>query len=159
MADLPVRIVALPPMRVATVLTFGPGPELLAWEKLISWAGKKGLLEARQERRIFGFNNPDPSPGSPNYGYEFWITVRPEVESDAEATVKEFPGGRYAVTRCKGAHNITETWQELSTWVENSAYQHSPHQYLEEHLGAPTAPVSVENLLLDLHFPIADEPA
>ena len=28
-----------------------------------------------QPGRLFGYNNPDPTPGSSNYGYDVWITV------------------------------------------------------------------------------------
>ena len=99
MNTLDVKIVHLDPMRVASVLGFGPSPEAAALKKLAAWAGPRGLLAEPGRPRIFGFNNPNPSPGSPNYGYEFWLVVGPEVEATAEAPVLEFEGGLYAVAR------------------------------------------------------------
>src|SRR5574339_89764 len=92
-----VRIVNLPPMRVACVSGFGESPEGQAFEKMRAWAQSRRLLDTSY--RLFGYNNPDPSPGSPNYGYDVWITVDESVQGDEEARVIDFPGGLYAVTR------------------------------------------------------------
>ena len=80
MDKLEVRIIQLEPMRVASTHGFGASPETLTWDKLTVWAKERGLWPGETPRRFFGFNNPDPSPGSPNYGYETWMTVGPEVE-------------------------------------------------------------------------------
>ncbi len=100
MSELDVRIVTLPPLRVAAFRAFGAGPETPAWAKMEAWAKPKGYMDKQGQQRIFGFNNPDPAPGSPNYGYEFWITVGPEVDTQEGFTIKEFAGGLYAVTNC-----------------------------------------------------------
>ena len=68
MTELDVRIVTLEPMRVASAHAYSASPEGEAWDKLIAWARPKGLLDDPQVHRIYGFNSPDPSPGSPNYG-------------------------------------------------------------------------------------------
>ena len=156
MSGLEVRIVRLEPLRVASVHAFSASPEHDAWEKLMAWAKPKGLLEDSETPRIFGFNNPNPSPGSPNYGYEFWIVVGPEVAPEGEAKIKEFAGGLYAVTRCKGVENIGETWKQLATWCEDSRYRMARHQWLEEHLGPVGTPGAEAELLLDLYCPIAE---
>ncbi|MBN1641409.1 MAG: GyrI-like domain-containing protein [Anaerolineae bacterium] len=153
MDDLEVRIVELPPMRVARVHAYSATPEHDAWKKLIAWAQPRGLLADRQAFRIFGFNNPDPSPGSPNYGYEFWISVGPETEIDGDAEARSFRGGLYAVTRSVGVDAIGPTWKRLVTWGEDSPYKHGSHQWLEEHLGPVDAPEG--ELTLDLYMPVA----
>jgi hypothetical protein len=100
MNEFKVRLVKLEPLRVASVHGFGQSPEDEAWQKLMAWAKPKGYLDDKEHHRIFGFNNPNPSPGSPNYGYEFWMVVGPEVQPEGEVEIKEFPGGLYAVARC-----------------------------------------------------------
>jgi AraC family transcriptional regulator len=160
MNELEVRIVKLEPMRVASAHAYSEGPEQDALEKLVAWAKPKGLLENPEKHRVFGFNNPDPSPGSPNYGYEFWITIDSTVGSDAEPEgeikMKEFPGGLYAVARCEVKEpwkDIQATWKRLVAWRENSQYQGANHQWLEEHLGPLE---SSEEFVLDLYLPIAE---
>ena len=45
MKDMDVRIVNLPPMRVACINGFGEGPEGVAFEKMKAWAQAHNLLE------------------------------------------------------------------------------------------------------------------
>ncbi|MBN1888648.1 MAG: GyrI-like domain-containing protein [Thermoflexales bacterium] len=156
MNNFEVRIVTLEPVRVASFHGFGEGPESVAWEKLAAWAKPQGLLDDPGKHRIFGFNNPDPSPASPNYGYEFWITLAPGAEPAGEVKVKEFPGGLYAVARCEAGGNpwesIPAAWKRLLAWCEDSPYKLARHQCLEENLSATDKP---EDLVLDLYLPIA----
>ena len=155
MKEQDVRIVELEPMRVASAHAFGPGPEGAAMQKLMAWAEPKGLLADPGKHRVFGFNNPDPSPGSPNYGYEFWIVVGPDVEPEGDIKIKEFSGGLYAVSRCEvlgDAYDvIPAAWKQLVVWRENSTHQCGSHQWLEESLG-PFG--STDSFTLDLYLPI-----
>jgi AraC family transcriptional regulator len=157
MSDIEVRIVKLPPMRVVCINGFGEGPEGVAFDKMRSWATVHNLLG--KPYRLFGYNNPDPSPGSPNYGYDFWITVDEPVQADGEAKVIEFPGGLYAVTRLEVKNpwdDIPGTWQKLVKWMEGSKYRHGRHQWLEEHIGPLDEMGEDEPFTLDLHLPIME---
>ena len=150
-----VRIVTLEPMRVASVHGFGTEPEHLAWTKLEEWAGPKSYLNDPEHRRIFGFNNPNPSAGSPNYGYEFWIEVNQDEVPGGEACIQEFAGGDYAVSRVEVAGDaydaIPDGWQRLHHWCEEQGLRFGNHQWLEQHLSAPDG----ENgFTLELYMPI-----
>jgi len=157
MSELDVRIVKLEPMRVASTVGFGPSPEDLAWQKILSYAQEHGLLKDREKRRFFGFNNPNPSAGSPNYGYEQWITVDPETQPGEGVQIKDFPGGLFAVTRCN-LTNIGEQWQALVKWAESSPYTISHKQCLEEALTPPYdgIPQELEQIILDLYLPVVE---
>ena len=147
-----VRIVRLEPMRVAASLGFGPEPEGLAWESLTRWAGDAGL--ALSEHRLFGFNNPSPAPGSPNYGYEQWLVLKGEAVAVGRLEIKDFPGGLYAVMRCKGTPNPA-IWQSLVRWREASPYRAAHHQWLEELL-TPDLLGQWDRVEFDLYLPIAE---
>jgi DNA gyrase inhibitor GyrI len=138
MAEDDIRIVELEPMRVAATLGFGSQPEIEAWDKLMTWARAINLLDGTQ--RFFGFNNPNPMPGSPNYGYEQWVTVGPDVEPLADVEIKDFEGGAFAVLRCNGLATIGEDWGRLAAWVEASRYRIDHRQSLEELLNSPVLP-------------------
>jgi len=154
MSDLEVRIVELEPMRVAYALGFGTSPELEAWDKILAFGKSKGLLEDPESVRFFGFNNPDPSPGSPNYGYEQWLVVGDDVEAEGDVKIKDFPGGLYAVTRFKGLDNIGQVWKDLVRWQEDSKYKSGSHQWLEElHTSVDSPP---EEYVFDLWLPIME---
>lgn len=154
MSEFQVQIVEMEPMRVASALGFGTSPELQAWEKILAFAESKGL--DRETARFFGFNSPNPSPGSPNYGYEQWMTVGPDVEGEGEVTIKEIPARRYAVARCDGLDMIGRVWGQLVTWFEDSPYKKPPHwhQCLEELLVPPEVPF--EEYVFDLYLPIVE---
>ena len=157
MNNLEVRIVNLPPMRVACINGFGDSPEGMAFEKMKAWAAAHKLLE--KPYRLFGYNNPDPSAGSPNYGYDVWITVGESVQADGEARIIDFAGGLYAVTRVEvdnpGA-DIPAAWQQLVKWMEASKYHHARHQWLEEHFGLLGEVGGEQPFTLDLYLPIAE---
>ncbi len=156
MSDLDVRIIHLEPQRVAMSYGFGNGPEEIAWNKLIAFVKSKGWTAEDKQHRYLGFNNPNPAPGSPNYGYEQWVTVGPEVESEGEVKIKNFAGGLYAVTHCKLSH-ITEVWMQLIDWREKSSYRPANHQWLEECLTPPIdQPIDPEVMEFDLYLPIAE---
>ncbi len=155
MGELNVRIVKLDPMRVARFHAYSASPEGDAWNKLVAWAEPRGMFEDRGTYRIFGFDNPDPTPGSPNYGYEFWMTVGPEMEAEEGVQIVDFDGGLYAVTQCRGVERIGPTWKKLVGWREDSPYRHGTHQWLENNLSEGTS-VPAEELVLDLYMPIAE---
>jgi len=164
MSKLDVRIVKLEPMRVASIWGFGESPEGEVWEKLEAWARPKGLLDDPEKHPIFGFNNPSPSAGSPNYGYELWIVVGPDVEPEGETRILGFDGGLYAVTRCKvpkGQYEVIgATWKKLVTWREDSKYKCAAHQWLEKSvlISQWSVPIDLPGIefVMDLYLPIAE---
>lgn len=145
-----VKIVELQPMRVACSHALGASPEMLAFEKMFNWAKPLNILEGA---RSFGFNNPNPEPNKPEYGYEVWITVDESVAASEDITIRDFEGGLYAVSEVVGAENIGQVWQDLVNWQQNSDYQRGQHQWLEEHLGSVEVPP--EELHLKLYIPLA----
>ena len=122
-----VEIVDLPAMRVASALGFGAEPELQASKMIHAFAEKAGIELDFNKIRMYGFDNPSPSPGSPNYGYEFWLPVNDSVEAIEPIQIKQFQGGTFATTRFTGLSNIGRAWKELAAWVENSSYQFGPN--------------------------------
>ncbi|MBU7013657.1 MAG: effector binding domain-containing protein [Theionarchaea archaeon] len=163
MKKLNVEIVTLEPMHVASVQVISETPEHDAWKKMRAWAEPKGLLEDIEEHPVFGFNNPNPSPGKKEYGYEFWIQVEPDVKSEGAVKIKKINGGKYAVTTCNLKEELEseffkengylESWKRLAEWVENSKYRYGSHQCLEK---AHDPDASDENLILDLYCPIEE---
>ena len=152
MADLEVRIVNLEPMRVAAVRAVGESPEAEAWEKIRAWAEPKGLFEDIETNPVYGFNNPPPSKDSKEYGYEIWVVVGPDIQPEGGIEVKDFEGGRYAVTRCEGLAVIGDRWMELWRWVKAS----DEVKWRKTHeLEKPLDPNVPENeLVFDLYLPI-----
>lgn len=154
MDALDVRIVKLEPLRVASALGFGESPEMLAWEKIFRFLREKGLWEQMERLAYYGFNNPDPTPASPNYGYEQWVVVPEEISGTEEVEIKHFQGGLYAVTGCEGIPNIFQRWKALFAWREDSPYQAGTHQWLEKWINPSTGGLSGEDMVMELYIPI-----
>lgn len=155
MNKLDVRIVKLEPMRVASAYGFGSAPEGLAHEKMQTFLKAKGLLDGYGTKyRHFGFNNPNPAPGSPNYGYEIWTEIGSDVEPEGDIRIVDFPGGLYAVTRFENLENIGRVWGELAQWREGSKYREAQHQWLENLLN----PLETDftKYVFDLYLPITE---
>ncbi len=151
-----VRIVELPAMRVAAALGFGTEPEQQALDTIQRWAQNCGVAIGAGGLRLFGFDNPSPSAGSPNYGYEVWLTAPAGAESGEGVAIKEFEGGLYAVAGCRQITEpwvqIPERWKELRAWLANSPYHLGRHQWLEEHLHPGQAAGGAFDL--DLYMPV-----
>jgi DNA gyrase inhibitor GyrI len=118
-----VRLERLETMHAAHVHVFSESPEDDAWEKLSSWAKPRGLLEEGVGTRAFGRNtyptdNPEP------HGYEFFLTVGPDVRPKGDIDMREIPGGLYAVLRFKDLGNMKDAWQHLWNWINESEYEH-----------------------------------
>ena len=153
-----IRIVTLPPMRVASFYAFSSSPEAEAWNKLVIWAKEHTCWQDAPDTRIFGFNNPDPSAVSPNYGYEYWLVLSPDIHAGEEIKVKDFSGGMYAVLHCDVKANqfdiIGTSWCKLVKWRDASHNKHGNHQWLEEHLTCFESNDS--GFVLDLYLPIVE---
>ena len=154
MSELKIEIVRLEPTRMISSYGFGPEPEGIAHEKMQAFLHQKGLLKAGGPLGTFGFNNPDSSSGSPNYGYEIWFPVDNEITPEGDLRVVNFSGGLYAVANFKNLHSIGEVWGELAQWRESSKYQHGHHQWLEELLSDPD--IAIEEYVFNLYLPITE---
>ncbi len=156
MSDLDVRIERLPPMRVAWVRAVGRSPEQDAWRLLSSWAKPAGLLDDPEAHPVFGFNNPGPSAGEQEYGYEFWIAVDTEAQPPAGGGLKDFAGGVYAVTTCRltGAPSVLEHWRALLRWVHASEHTWRRTTHELERIRNPLA--AEPEVVLDLYLPVGD---
>lgn len=155
MSRLEIRIVHLEALRVASAYGFGASPEAIAHEKMQNFLKAKNLLDGYGTKyRHFGFNNPNPSPGSPNYGYEIWTEVGPDVHPEGDIRIVDFSGGLYAVTRFENLENIGRVWGELAQWREASNYREAHHQWLENLINPLEADFT--KYVFDLYLPIAE---
>lgn len=163
--DLFVQVIELEPMRVASARAFSETPEKDAWDKLRAWAEPQGLLEDLMKHPVFGFNNPNPSPGQKEYGYEFWIRMGSLFKGEENIEGKDYEGGLFAVTTCKLWEEIQskffkkngylESWKKIVDWVILSEkYKLDESRQCLEKPQNPGAPET--ELILDLYQPIKE---
>ena len=148
------RILKLEPIRVASAYAFGSSPEEAAFAIMSSFAEENELLEEGHLPPTFGFNNPNPSAGSPNYGYEVWLPIAENTAATGDIRIIDFTGGLYAVAPCHGLQNIGSGWLALTKWREATKYASGKQQWLEHLLSPPDAPP--DEMIFDLYLPIAE---
>jgi len=146
---------ALGPMRVAFYRHISTTPELDAFAIMREWAVKSGLDKVQAKTRYFGFNNPNPAPGTEEYGYEVWVTINEDfVVKDERIGTKTLPGGKYAVMTVNASNGsaIENAWHRLNAWLKTSPYMLGSHQWLEEHLDFGNN--KGHDMKLDLYMPL-----
>lgn len=146
-----VRFVKIKPIRVAVFHAEGKSPEPEAYNKMKVWAELKGLIKEPWINLVFGNNNPMPTPGKEEYGYDCKIAIPPDMELSEGVSEGEIPGGLYIVVRTNLA-NITQMWMWLYNWAETEGFHVKGHG-VEEHLTGMGHP---DTMLLDLWLPIAE---
>ena len=119
--------------------------------------GTKRPARRPEEVPHLRLQHPNPSGGSPKYGYEVWITVSRDVEPEGDVRIGDFSGGPYAATRCEvpageAGNVIPATWQKLASWCKNNNHKRGTHQWLEESIPADLPAIE---FVLDLYHPIA----
>lgn len=152
MNEQDIRITELAPMKVASAYAYCESPEFAALAAMQDFAEANDLLKHGQLPPTFGFNNPNPSAGSPNYGYEVWLPLQQEIQPSGDVRIIDFEGGLYAVARCRSLANIGEEWLALAKWREGTSYAQGKHQWLEHLLSPVTADFA--DVVIDLYLPI-----
>ena len=127
-----VRIIALPPMKVAYHIAIGVSPEEEAMAPVLEWIKDNRLLSTA---RFLG-GNVKPMPGRPGklYGYGMCATIPDGVEVPAPLKEMTLPGGLYA--RYDSSEDVSLSWKTFMRELgENSLYQSDRSRLcFEEHI-------------------------
>ncbi len=132
--DFNVRLIMLPPFTVAAFHYIGENPEENVGKTADEFIRQSRLYEKKPDSRMFGFNHPNPSENSENYGYEVWLTIPEDMELPENCVRKHFDGGLYA------AHTIDfpnfQEWGQLAEWAHvNGVYRENYSELGEEIMG------------------------
>ncbi len=150
------RITTLEPARVACVRHVGPytqvGP---TWERLLAWAGARGLLGP--DGRTFGLCHDDPDTTPPErLRYDACIVVGPDVKGGAGVEVQDVAGGRYAVATHRGSYaRLAETYGGLmEEWMPANRLDLAEERPCVEIYRNNPQQTPEDDLLTDVHVPI-----
>ena len=152
--DSDVHFERLLPMKVASFQAYGLNPEHDAMMKMREWAEPLGLFANPDKHPIYGFNNPNPTANKKEYGYEFWLQVDSDFESE-DVKLKAIPEGFYVVTRCVVNDpyiDIPKSWKNLINWVKSKGYEFTDKCGLEK----VVSPSFNEEFVLDIYIPLVE---
>ncbi|WP_320005776.1 GyrI-like domain-containing protein [Maridesulfovibrio sp.] len=147
-----VKIWAIDAAKMAYVEHVGPYEGVgEAWEKLCSWAGPAQLFTPGT--RFYGVYYDDPREvPAEKLRSEACITIEKEVAVPDGIMLKDFEGGKYAVTTHLGPYeNLSESWLKFYTeWLPQSGETHAESSCYEQYLNDPknTKPEHLVTLLL-----------
>jgi AraC family transcriptional regulator len=94
-----------------------------AYEKLIKWAGPRGLINA--ETKTITIYQDDPAVTEmEKVRQDACITVTGDVKVEGEIGKAVIPGGKYAVARFQvDSKGFEKAWNTMCLWVTESGYQ------------------------------------
>jgi len=151
-----VRLEMLPAMRVAFARHVGAYDEVgSAWQRLMSWAGRSGLLGL--STRMIGIVHDDPEVTPPDkMRYDAAIPVDDKVKPDKDIGVQQLDAGRYAVGTHRGPYNrIGDTYARIcGEWLPGSGRELSAAPALEFYRNSPMT-AAPEDLITDIYLPLA----
>ena len=110
------------PMRVAFVRHVGPYSEVgAAWETLMGWAGRRGLLKQRPKILGVVLDDPEITPAD-RIRYDACLVVEGRVEPEGDVGVQAVAGGDHAVATHRGPYDkLGETYAWLcGEWIPAS---------------------------------------
>ena len=152
-----VRIENLAPMKVACLRHVGPYDDDAlreTWEKLLAWAGPRGLFGPRTLK--VGIDHDNPHVTAPDkLRYDACITTDRPVQPEGEIGTQEIGGGEYAVVTHKGPYEtLHETYARLyGDWLPRSGREPADTHGFAVYRKTPpdTAP---EDLVTDVYVPL-----
>ena len=152
-----VRITTLTPTKVAFLRHVGPyEDEALGrtWDRLLFWAGQRGLLGPRTKLLGIDHDNPHVTPPD-KLRYDACLATDKPVEPEGEIGTQEIPGGEYAVVTHKGPYErLPETYAHLyGQWLPNSGREPAELPSFQHYLTTPreTPP---DDLVTDIYVPL-----
>lgn len=100
-----IQVERLPPRRVAFVRHIGPYMNAgVAWNRLLGWAGPRGLLGPRMEYFGLCYDDPDVTPPD-KVRYDACLVVGPDVRPEGDIGVQDVPGGEFAAAVHEGPYD------------------------------------------------------
>jgi DNA gyrase inhibitor GyrI len=116
----PIKITRLEPGKVVSFhVKDSLQPEKEVFERFHEWAEANGLPETHRYLPVLGFNNPW-GPEGKRRGYEILCFLEGLGDVDLSGvTVKDFPGGLFAVTTIPGLDVIAEYGRQLRRAIDS----------------------------------------
>ena len=149
------KIEEVKPMRVAFMRHVGPYHEVGGtWEKLMTWAGPRGLLGPQMRCLGICHDDPEVTPAD-KIRYDACLVVDDRFQPEGDVGAQEVAGGEYAVTTHHGPYEkLAETYARLcGEWLPSQGREPRSAPSLEFYLNNPqqTAP---EDLRTEVRVPL-----
>jgi len=153
-----VRIEQVTAMRVVFIRHVGRYDQVgMTWGRLMSWAGRQGIL--RKRPKTLGVVHDDPEVTPPDkLRYDACLAVDQSCRGEGEIGVQEIGGASFAVAKHRGPYDqLGETYARLlGQWLPASGREPISAPALEIYFNSPidTAPL---DLITEIYIPLAEQ--
>ncbi len=155
---LAVRLERFSATRLAFVRHVGPFDQVgQAWQRLLSWAGRRGLLGPGAE--MLGVIHDDPEITPPErLRYDAALVVSERVKPDGDVGIEELPPCEYAVAVHRGPYEtLYKTYARLcGEWLPSSGREARTAPGLEIYRNAPQTS-RPDDLITEIHIPLTED--
>ena len=153
-----VRVERVAPMQVAFTRHVGRYSEVgTAWEKLMSWAGRQGLLRGRPTILGIVHDDPEVTPAE-RIRYDACLVVDGTFRAEGEIGVQKIGAGEFAVTTHRGPYDrLAATYARvLGQWLPASGREPRSTPGFEIYRNSPTD-TAAPDLVTDIYIPLAEQ--
>jgi AraC family transcriptional regulator len=153
---LDVAVRQIGPLRVAFVRHVGPFDQVgEAWQKLMMWAGRQGLLGPGT--RMLGIVQDDPEITAPEkLRYDAAVVVKDDVCASGEIGIQDIGPGEYAVALHAGPYStLGQTYVRMcGGWLPESGRELESAPAIEFYLNSPMT-ATPDQLRTEICLPLA----
>jgi len=152
-----VRMERVKEMRVAFIRHTGPYSQVgETWGKLVTWAGRQGLIRGRPIMVGIVHDDAEITPDD-KLRYDAGIVVDERAAASGEFGIQTIGGGEYGVITHKGPYDkIADSYARMcGVWLPASGRELRAGPGLEFYRNSPqnTAP---DNLITDVYMPLSE---
>jgi len=153
--DTKVEIKEMPEMKVVYCRHTGQFNQIYkAYEKVMRWAGPRGLLRFPETKTITVYHDDPAITSIDKVRQDACITVNEDVKVDGEIGKMTISSGKYAVGRFEiEVTEFEQAWNTMCLWLTESGYEPgdgSPYElYYNDHNQHPE-----KKFILDICIPI-----
>ncbi len=126
-----------------------------AYEKLMKWAGPRGLLNTPDLKTITVYHDDPNVTEMQKVRQSAGLVVENEnIKTEGEVGKMKVPGGKYVVGRFEiNPMQFNEAWDSVCLWLSESGYQPADSYPYELYHNHPQDPMK-ENFILDICIPV-----
>lgn len=152
-----VEVREMPELKVVYCRHMGPFNEIgKAYEKLMRWAGPRGLLNFPETKTVTVYHDDPAITSIDKVRQDACITVTGDVKVDGEFGKLTVEKGKYAVGHFEiGVLEFEKAWNTMCAWFTESGYQPSDgpsyELYHNDHTQHPQ-----QKFIVDLCIPVKD---